>query len=213
MTDDLVVIGAGGFGRETLDVIEAINAVAAEPVWRVLGVLDDGPAELQLERLRARGYAHLGSLDEADRHPDAHFVVAIGSPAARLRIAADAEARGLRAATLIHPAAVIGSQAVISAGTVICAGAQVSTNVHLGSHVHLNPGAIVGHDARLEDCASVNPGAIVSGEVRICSRALIGAGAVVLQGLTVGEGATVGASACVTRDIPPGATVKGVPAR
>ena len=54
---------------------------------------------------------------------------------------------------------------------------------------------------------------MISGDVRVESRTLIGAGAVVLQGLTVGTGATVGAAACVTRDVPTGATVKGVPAR
>ncbi len=41
----------------------------------------------------------------------------------------------------------------------------------------------------------------------------IGASAVVLPGVTIGHGATVGANATVTRDVAPGATVVGTPAR
>ena len=41
----------------------------------------------------------------------------------------------------------------------------------------------------------------------------IGAGAIVLPGVTIGEGAVVGAGAVVTRDVPPGETWAGVPAR
>ena len=44
-------------------------------------------------------------------------------------------------------------------------------------------------------------------------RASIGSGAVILGGLTIGEGALVGAGAVVTRDVGPGETVAGVPAR
>jgi acetyltransferase-like isoleucine patch superfamily enzyme len=43
--------------------------------------------------------------------------------------------------------------------------------------------------------------------------ALVGSGAVVLQGLCIGAGAIVGAGAVVTRDVEPGATVAGNPAR
>ena len=43
--------------------------------------------------------------------------------------------------------------------------------------------------------------------------ALIGAGAVLLPGITIGEGAMVGAGAVVTKDVAPGTTVIGNPAR
>ena len=41
----------------------------------------------------------------------------------------------------------------------------------------------------------------------------IGGGAIILGGVTIGNGALVGAGAVVTKDVPPGATVVGNPAR
>ncbi|WP_164232961.1 acetyltransferase [Microbacterium hydrocarbonoxydans] len=214
MAEDIVVIGAGGFGRETLDVIEAINAAADEPVWRVVGVVDDGPADVQMERLAARGYTHLGSLAEAaDALTASWSIVAIGASRIRARIAAQIDDLGGRVATLVHPRAVVGSHLRIGEGSVVCGGVQLSTNVDLGCHVHVNPGAIIGHDSMLEDFVSVNPGAVISGDVRVGEGSLVGAGAVVLQGLAVGEYAIVGAAACVTRPVADGVTVIGVPAR
>jgi acetyltransferase-like isoleucine patch superfamily enzyme len=48
---------------------------------------------------------------------------------------------------------------------------------------------------------------------RVGRGASIGSGATVLCGVTIGERALVGAGAVVTRDVPPGATVAGIPAR
>jgi len=49
--------------------------------------------------------------------------------------------------------------------------------------------------------------------VRLGDGVWIGAGAIVLPGVTVGDGAIIGAGAVVTRDVAPGQTVAGNPAR
>lgn len=207
---DLVILGAGGFARETLDVVEAINAVS--PTYTVQGFADDAHRALALERLHERGHRHLGGIDDVlAAFPDAGVVIAVGAPVHRAALAARVDDD--RAVTLVHPGASIGSRTAIAAGSVVCAGALVSTNVRIGRHGHLNPGAIVGHDSILADVVSVNPGAVVSGDVRIDAQVLVGANAVVLQGLHIGEGTTIGAAACVTKDAPPRVTLVGVPAR
>lgn len=213
MAERIVIVGAGGFGRETLDVVEAMIA-AGEPL-QLLGVVDSGPRPVDLGRLAERGIVYLGTEEEwlPTAAGDERFVVAIGSPSVREAVAQRLSNAGLRATTFIHPRAVIGSRARIGDGVVITSGVQVSTNVSIGDHVHLNPASILGHDATLADFVSVNPGAIVSGNVVVESGVLLGAGSVVLAGLTVGAGATVGAAACVTKDVAGGTTVVGVPAR
>lgn len=214
MTEQIVVIGAGGFGRETLDVISAINAAAKEPRWHIRGVVDDAPSAVNLQRLRVRQIDLLGGIDDFRAFvADTRYVVGIGSPAVRERISRVIDAWGGRAARLVHPTAVIGSTTVVSTGSVICSGAQLSTNVSLGKHTHVNPGAIIGHDSTLDDFVSINPGAVVSGEVHIGAKSLIGAGATILQGVRIDRGAIIGASACVTKDVGMGKTVVGVPAR
>lgn len=215
MLKPIVVIGAGGFGREVLDVLESINQRSLLPKLRILGIVDDGPNAAAMSRLAGRGYKHLGGLTEwLTAGPKAMYIVAIGNPVVRRRVCSLINSTTtLEPFTAVHPSAVLGSKVRVGKGSVVCAGVQISTNVQIGDHVHLNPGAIIGHDTALADFVSINPGATVSGDVKVGNSCLVGAGAVVLQGLTLGAGSTVGAGGVVTRDVGTGVVVKGVPAR
>lgn len=213
MSDDVVIIGAGGFGREVVDVIEAINAAAAEPPLRVLGVVDDSPTDENLGRLGQRSIAYLGTLDrliESDQRP--RYVIGIGNPRVRRTLANALDAAGFSAQTLVHPAATIGSMVSIGPGSIICAGVRLTTNISVGRHVHLNLNATVGHDSTLADFVSVNPLASISGDCHVESGALIGVSASLINGVTVAKDATVGGGACVIRSVPEAVTVVGVPA-
>jgi sugar O-acyltransferase (sialic acid O-acetyltransferase NeuD family) len=211
--ESVVVVGAGGFGRKVLDALEAVNAVQGARRYDILGILDDAPSQVNLERLAARGIRYLGTTGDWLAAPGAaSYIAGLGFPETRRRVVGQFKQRGIPSASVVHPLAGIGSQVRIGVGVVILPGVQVSTNVAIGDHVHLNANATIGHDAVLEDYVSVNPGGIVSGDCLIREGAMLGAGSVVLQGRVVGLGSVVGAAACVVRDVPDAVTVTGVPA-
>ena len=204
----LTIIGAGGFARETLDVVEALNAV--ERQWEFLGFLDDNKSDDPL--IARRGARILGSAGFI-MELDCEYVIAIADPVARERIDRLATSAGRIAASLVHPAAILGSMNSIGPGFIAMAGTSVTTNVTIGRHVHLNPTAAVGHDAVLGAHVSLYPGARVGGNVTLEDAVTVGTGACVIQGLTVGRGTFIGAGAVVTRDLPAGLVVVGIPAR
>lgn len=213
MRERVVVIGASGFGRECLDVLDAL--VAAGEDLEVLGVVDDIPSETNLGRLADRGVAYLGTRADwlATGPVGVRYVLGIGSPQIRRRLVADLDAAGVRPFTAVHPSATFGARTTLAEGVVVCAGATISNNVRLGRHVHVNPNATIGHDADLRDFVSINPAAVISGEVIVGEETLVGAAATVLQGLTVGERSLIGAGAVVTKNVPPDVVVTGVPGR
>ena len=110
----------------------------------------------------------------------------------------------------IQKNAVIGRRCKISSHTFVCEGVTIEDDVFVGHGVMFindrRPRATA--DGRLQTEADWT---VVPTQVR--RGASIGSGATIMCGITIGEDALIGAGAVVTRDVPPGATVVGVPAR
>jgi sugar O-acyltransferase (sialic acid O-acetyltransferase NeuD family) len=210
MTQPLVILGVSGNAYDVLDIVEAFNADS--PRWEVVGFLDDArtPGAVHL------GLPVLGPLREAPRCAGCAFINAIGSDTSFRRRPEVVAATGLgaeRFATLVHPGASVSRRARLGRGVFVNYGASVAGGVAVGDHVAIGPGAIIGHDTVLEDYTVVAPGAVVSGFVHVKGPSYVGARAVIRQRQRVGSGALVGMGAVVVRDVDPGTTVVGNPAR
>ena len=95
---------------------------------------------------------------------------------------------------------------------------SLTSNIRIGRCFHANLYSYVEHDCVIGDFVTFAPSVKCNGNVHIDDHAYIGSGAVIKQGfpgnpLTIGRGAVVGMGAVVTKDVPPGVTVVGNPAR
>jgi sugar O-acyltransferase (sialic acid O-acetyltransferase NeuD family) len=194
----LYIAGAGGAGREALDIAIACGR-------EVTAFLDDFRAGEKVRGLPVRS--------PLEAQAGGSYVVAIAEARVRERLASMLDRMGLVATVLVHPRAVIGPETTLGQGFLAHANVLVSSEVTFGAHCQVHYNATIGHDCVLGERVTVLPGANVAGAVRLGDDVLVGAGSVILQGLAVGEAAVVGAGAVVTRDVPAGAVVVGSPAR
>ncbi|MFZ4517976.1 MAG: acetyltransferase [Microthrixaceae bacterium] len=209
-TVPLLVVGAGGFAREA---IEVVRALGPRPTWEVRGILDDDPA---LGGATVGGVPVLGPTSVLADHPDARVVVCVGNPRSFTGRAVLVERFGLpedRYATLVHPAATVPSRCRPGPGSVVLAGAVFTAEVRVGCHVAVMPSVVLTHDVSVGDFATFASGVLVGGGVTVGTGAYLGAGAVIREGVNIGEWAMVGAGSVVLRDIPPGEVWVGNPAR
>lgn len=205
----LVIIGAGGFGRETLDVAEAINAQT--PTYDIRGFIVD--AAYGQPGTIINGQPILGGFDWLAAHHDTvHAVCAVGDPAVRRRMVVKAQALGIRFASLVHPSVVMTRWVTIGVGAVVCAGVILTNQIRIGQHVQLNLLSAIGHDVTIEDFVTLLPGATISGNVLLQEGAYVGASAVTIEKRTIGAWSIVGAGAVVIRDVPANTTAVGNPA-
>ena len=202
----MVIIGAGGFGREAAWVIERINAVV--PTFEMLGFCDDAADK---NEGFCGVYPLLGSTGKIKaQFGEVGFFCAIGNNRVRRDVMANACAQGLEPVSVIDTTAVIAPGVRIGRGSFVGIGSVVSVGAVIGEGVIVNHQVCVGHDVTVGSFAQLCPGVCVSGGCEIGEGALFGtlSGAIPLK--RVGVWATVGAGVTTLRDVADGATMARV---
>jgi len=203
MTKLIGVYGAGGCGRGIMPLLRAQYSHAR------LVFVDDGRAPGHVN-----GHDILGWTEFLEqKHAEKHVCLAIAASKVRKDIAAKCAASGIPLIEARADSVVEMDSVVIGEGACLSPFVTLTSNIRIGRCFHANLYSYVEHDCVIGDFVTFAPGAKVNGNVTIGDHAYIGANAALRQGITVGEGAIIGMGAVVVRDVPPGVTVVGNPAK
>jgi sugar O-acyltransferase (sialic acid O-acetyltransferase NeuD family) len=204
----LIVVGAGGFGRELFSWAADCHQAGSLPP--LAGFIDDNPTQLE-----TYGYdlPCLGGIDDFRPSPQDSLLIAIGAPATKKRVTEQLRDRGAKFATMLHPSAVIARTAHIGEGAIFCPLSLASADARIGRLVIVNTLSSVGHDVTLGDYCTLSAHVDLTGSTALGEGVLVGSGAKLLPKVRIGDWATIGAGSTVYRSVPAGATVYSAPAK
>jgi sugar O-acyltransferase (sialic acid O-acetyltransferase NeuD family) len=204
----LIIIGAGGYGREIYDLAKSCKSYGFK--FLIKGFLDSN-----LDAIGNRsGYpAILDTVENYTIQEDDVFVIAIANIGSKRSCAESLRKKGGQFFTLIHQTAVIAQNTTIGEGCVIGRDVIISNDCKLGSHCTFNSKSMVGHDSEIGNYCNINAGAFIGGECKIEDGVTIHTYGIVTPRLHIAQNAVIGAGSVVVKNVALGKTVFGSPAR
>ncbi len=203
---DLIIAGAGGFGREALALAKTLNNI--EHRWNIKGFINDIPDALDGVKC---SHSIIGTIKDWQPSENEVFVMGLSSPVGKEKVAGILKAKGAQFVTLIHPYAIIGEYVTMGEGCVISGRSSIGGGAVLGNFVNL-AGSMVGQDALIGDFSTVTGYANIT-NAQLGKRVFVGSHAVILNKRKVGDDAYVCAGSIVFNNVRPGKKVFGNPAK
>lgn len=208
MTKLVGVYGASGYGREIMPLVRAQLPEAR------LVFIDDAAAPGSINGHDIVDWEMFVNFDVSIRQ----VCIAIAASAARETLAHRCDEHNISLFDARAMNVVQLDNVKLGDGACLSPFVTLTSNIEIGRCFHANLYSYVAHDCKIGDFVTFAPAVKCNGNIIIEDHAYIGAGAILKQGkpgqpLVIGRGAVVGMGAVVTRDVPPGITVVGNPAR
>lgn len=208
---DLIIVGAGGLGREALALALKIQNSDENITWRIKGFIDDNPGDFYEKN--THGYDVIGTIKDHVVSENNVYVFAIADIGVKKRITTEFLEKGAEFINLISPFASVSDTADIGLGNIIQYGVTISTDVTIGNFNLINSYTTIGHDAKIRDYATISPGCAISGYCEVGDGVFLGSHVVLCPHSKVGEYARVGAQSVVIKRVKEGTFVMGNPAK
>ena len=208
---DIVIYGAGGFGREIACLIRMINKES--PEWKLIGFLDDNEALHGTSNEYGQVLGGSGWINDYSR--PLSVAIAVGNPNAVKLISERITNPLIDFPNLYAPNVTFFDKGSlqIGKGNIICYNCVVSCNVIVGNFNLFNGNISIGHDAMIGNCNVVMPSCNISGGVSIGDCNLLGVQSVVLQYQKIGNNTRIGANSVIMRKTKDGYLYIGNPAK
>jgi sugar O-acyltransferase (sialic acid O-acetyltransferase NeuD family) len=204
----LGIYGAGGLGREVLDLARAINAVFEQ--WDKIVFINDFKKDTYINDAEVFTFEEFKNVFTNN---NAKISIALGEPLVRHSLRKKLSENNYELQTLVHPTAFIGAGTQIKSGTIIQYGSFISCNVSVGINVLIQPNTSVGHDSVIGDDVVISPLVVISGTCIIGDRTYVAVSVPVKEKMSIGSDTIVGMGSVVLRDIPSSVVALGSPAR
>ena len=208
---DIVIYGAGGFGREIACLLNLINEKT--PEWNMIGFLDDDES---IWGSKNKYGEVLGGADWLNQYDKPLAVaIAVGNPTAVQAITSKINNPNVDYPNLYAPSVTFldKESLQIGNGNIFCTNCFISCNVQVGNFNLFNGYIPIGHDAKIGDCNVVMPSVNISGSVVMGDVNFLGVQSVVLQGVKIGSNTRIGANSVVMRKTKDGYLYIGNPAK
>lgn len=206
---NLVIIGARGFGREVFDLAKNTQAFL-DGEYKIKGFLDDKADALD----SYNGYPPiLGGVEDYEIKEDDVFVCALGTVQPKKHYAELILNKGGVFINLVDLQANVRSDISHLKGVLIFSFVFVSVDVTLSDFVSIQHFACLGHDAKVGQWSHMSSYSTITGFTVLEEEVMLQTAAKVVPKKTVGKGAMVGAGSLVVKNVKPGESVFGSPAR
>ena len=206
---DIVIYGAGGYGREIACLLKRINSV--NPTWNLVGFIDDGLASGEKNEygvvLGGKEYLNASAKPLS-------VAMAIGKPQTVKTIIESITNPLIDYPNIIAPDVIFMDKdnVTLGRGNIFCTGCLVSCNTHIGDFNTFNDFVSIGHDTTIGNYNAFMTATRVSGIVSIGDCNFFGVNSCMVQGVKVGNNTTVAAGSALLRRTRDGFTYIGVPA-
>jgi sugar O-acyltransferase (sialic acid O-acetyltransferase NeuD family) len=204
----MLIIGAKGFAKEVLEVLHQIGET--KNLFFFDDISDGLPEKLYEQFEIIKDSRKVVELFQEDNR----FVLGLGNPTNRYRLAQQFISLGGELTSVISPFAHIGHYGTkIGRGSNIMTGTIITNDINIGQGCLINLDCTVGHDTIIGKYCELSPSVNISGNCNIGDFCNIGTGAIILPKVTIGDNVVIGAGAVVTKDIESNSLAVGVPAK
>lgn len=203
----IIIVGAGGFGRELLQWIKDINKIEKE--WIIKGFIDDDLSALDKYEC---DYKVIGTIKDWQPKEDEVFACAIANPKIKEKIVTELKIKGAKFEQIIHPRATMGEFNQIGEGFIMYPKARLTVNIKIGDFVTLLSSG-VGHDVNIGNYSTISSNCGINGHVELGERVFVASNAIIIPSKKIGNDAYIGAGSVVINNVKAGTTVIGNPAK
>jgi len=205
---DLIIVGAGGLGREVYSWLS--QEIKEKKDYKIKGFIDDNRHNLDEYDYPVKV---IGTIADYRPKPEEKLVLSILDPKVKKNLVVSLSKNGAEFYTLIHPSVIFGFNIKIGKGCVISPNCILTNDIKIGDFVFINTSSTIGHDAVIGNFTSINGKVEITGKVKVGSGCMFGVGAKVIPGRRIGDGVVVGAGSVVIRNAGPNVTIFGNPAK